>query len=292
MNFLEAGWSGLGALPLAAANPLDHVLDGHLVFDHSGSLAEIGITKQTFLFFLAGVFTLLFFWSYFVLPKLLRLLFFWRYSGKAGNGPVPSRWGNFVEFILEFLRDQLVRPFMGPHGDKYVPFLATFFVYILFCNLMGLIPFFDYLGHGGNTATGNLGITAAMAICAFVGYHVLGIREQGFGHYVKNLFPPVPIFVKPVIIVVELAAHCVRPCALAIRLFANMLAGHTLVAAILGFTIVFTKDFLVPGAAISLVSLVGVTALTFLELLIALVQAFVFTFLTTVYIAGAVHPEH
>jgi len=84
----------------------------------------------------------------------------------------------------------------------------------------------------------------------------------------------------------------VRPCALAIRLFANMLAGHTMMAAILGFTYVFRPDFIVGGGAISIVSFLAVTALTFLELLVAFIQAFVFTFLTTVFLAGAVHPEH
>jgi F-type H+-transporting ATPase subunit a len=269
----------LALLPglLGAANPLDHVLDGHLAFDTEGVLWHYGITKQTFMFFLSGVLTLLFFWSY---------------ARKAGKGPVPSRWGNLVETVLELVRDQMVRPFLGHHGDRYVPLLSSFFVFILFSNLLGLVPFFDFLGHGGNTATGNLFITGALAICAFVSYHSLGIREQGFFAYVKNLFPHVPLFVLPLIVVVELMAHIVRPCALALRLFANMLAGHTLVAVILGFTAVFTKDFVVAGGAITLVSVAGVTALTFLELLVALIQAFVFTFLTTVYLAGAVHPEH
>lgn len=269
------GW--LPAMPVAAADPLSHVLDGQLFFDESGALWNLGITKQTFLFFFAGALTILFFWSY---------------ARKAGQEAVPGRWGNFVEFVLEFIRDQMVRPFMGHHGDRFVPLLSCFFVYILTCNLLGLVPLLDFLGHGGNTATGNLGITAALAICAFVTYHVLGIREQGLKSYVRNFVPHVPVFVLPLLIVIELAAHCVRPCALAIRLFANMVAGHTLVAAILGFTVVFTKDYLVLGGTVSVVSMLGVTALTFLELLVAVIQAFVFTFLTTVYISGAVHPEH
>lgn len=278
---LKEGLGTLCALPLAAADPLSHVLDGQLVFDSDGSLWRMGITKQTFIFFLAGILTILFFWSH---------------ARGAGKRTIPSRWGNFVEFILEFIRDQMVRPFLGRGGDRFVPVLATFFTYILISNLLGLVPFLDYLsyeeGVGGNTATGNLGITAGLAICAFCAYHFLGMREQGFVPYIKSLFPPVPFYVLAIIIPVELMAHAVRPCALAIRLFANMVAGHTLVAVILGFTAVFTRDFAVGGAAISLFSVVGVTALTFLELLVALIQAFVFTFLTTVFLAGAVHPEH
>ena len=262
---------------LAAANPMEHVDDGHLRFD-PGFLYEIGFTKQTFMFILAGVLTLLFFWSY---------------ARQASGTRVPSRWGNFVESVLIFVRDQMTRPFMGEHGDRYVPLLTSFFVFILMANLLGLVPLFDLIGHGGNTATGNIKITAALAVTAFVCYHALGIKEQGsFITYVKNLFPHVPIFILPIIIPVELVAHIVRPCALAIRLFANMLAGHTMIAAILGFTAVFTHSFFVPGATISLVSFLAVTALTFLELLVAGIQAFVFTFLMTVFLAGAVHPEH
>ena len=187
----------------------------------------------------------------------------------------------------------MTRPFMGEHGDRYVPLLTTFFVYILMANLLGLVPFFDFLGHGGNTATGNLGSRPGLPCVPSSCYHFLGIREQGgVVTYVKNLFPHVPWPVYFIIIPVELVAHIVRPCALAIRLFANMLAGHTMIAVILGFTAVFTRDFLAGGAVAFARSFVAVTALTFLELLVAVIQAFVFTFLTTVFLAGAVHPEH
>ncbi|MBI4605831.1 MAG: F0F1 ATP synthase subunit A [Planctomycetes bacterium] len=271
----------MSALPLLAKlelDPIGHVSDGQLVFD-PGFLFRIGLTKQTFMFLLAGVLTLLFFGSYTV---------------RAGKRPVPSRWGNFVESVLTFTRDQMTRPFMGHHGDKFVPILSGFFVYILIANLLGLIPLFDYLGHGSSTATGQLAITAGLAVCSFSMYHYQGIKEQGHGlwAYFKSLFPHVPAFVLPIIVPVEIMAHIVRPCALAIRLFANMLAGHTMIAAILGFTMVFTPDFAIPGGAISIVSFLGATALTFLELLVAVIQAFVFTFLTTVFLAGAVHPEH
>jgi F-type H+-transporting ATPase subunit a len=232
------------------------------------------------------------------------VLFYLAYAVRAGKSPVPGRYGNFVETLLTFLRDQLTRPFMGHHGDKFVPILAIFFTYILFCNLLGMVPFFDYLDpgptldpathHRSSTATGQFAITAALAVCSFGFYHYQGIKEQGHGFvgYFKSIFPHVPLFVLPIIVPVELIAHMVRPCALALRLFANMLAGHTMIAAILGFTAVFTSDFQIWGGAISIVCLLSVTALTFLELLVAVIQAFVFTFLTTVFLAGAVHPEH
>lgn len=260
---------------LAAADPMAHVEDGVLDFFPGGW--EIGFGKHTFMFILAG---------------LLTLLFFWGYARNAGKQRVPSRYGIFVESVVCFIRDQAVRPFLGVHGDRYLPVLVSFFVYILMCNLLGLIPLFDFISHGGNTATASIAVTAALAMCALVYYHTMGIMEQGLGPYIKNLFPHVPILLLPLIIVVELAAHLVRPCALAIRLFANMFAGHTMMAIVLGFTAVWTKDFFVTGAVVSVVSFLAATALTFLELLVALIQAFVFTFLTTVFLAGAVHPDH
>ena len=266
------------ATTLAAADPLAHVRDGQLVFDSSGVLFNIGLTKQTFMFLLGGVLTLLFFWSY---------------SRKAGKQVVPSRWGNLVESVFGFVRDQMTRPFMGQHGDRYVPVITAFFVYILITNLLGLVPFFEFLGHGSNTGTGQLAITGGLALCSFVFYHGCGIKEQGgFWTYFKNLFPRVPLFILPLIFFVELSAHVVRPCALALRLFANMLAGHIMMAVILGFTSVFTQEFVMGGGAIAVTSFLAVTALTFLELLVAVIQAFVFAFLTTVFLAGAVHPEH
>jgi F-type H+-transporting ATPase subunit a len=284
MTFLIPPLQDLVLLTLAAAGPMAHVEDGQLIFDipfneHGhGLLWRLGLTKQTFMFMLGGVLT---------------LLFFWGYSRSAGKQAVPSRWGNLVESVLEFVRDQMTRPFMGKHGDKYVPLITAFFVYILITNLLGLVPFFDWLGHGSNTGTGQLAITGGLAICSFFIDHGFGIKEQGgLWTYIKNLFPHVPIPVYAIMIPVELIAHIVRPCALALRLFANMLAGHIMVAVILGFTAVFTSEFIVGGFAIAMTSFLVVTALTFLELLVAVIQAFVFAFLTTVFLAGAIHPEH
>ncbi|MDE0740195.1 MAG: F0F1 ATP synthase subunit A [Planctomycetota bacterium] len=275
---------------LAASNPMDHIKDARLfdglvskgtwLYDISGHLYGLGITKQVALFFIAGLLTVLFFWSY------VRQI-------KRDPDAVPGRWGNFVETILDTLRDQLVLPFMGESGLKFLPILATFFVYILICNLIGLIPMLDWAGHGGNTSTANPYITVALAVCAFVLYHGLGLREQGnIFTYIKNLFPHVPVVILPLIIVIEIAAHIIRPCALAIRLCANMVAGHVMVAVLLGFTATLTAETLISGGLISIVSVAAVTALTFLELLVALIQAFVFTFLTTVFLSMAVHPEH
>jgi F-type H+-transporting ATPase subunit a len=275
---------------LASADPMEHILDKPLLWgllDKDGALYELsmaantlGVTKQVALFFIAGILTVLFFWSY------VRQI-------KKDPDAVPGRWGNFVETILDVLRDQLILPFMGQAGLKFLPILATFFVYILICNLIGLIPLLDFVGQGGNTATANYLITPGLAFCAFVLYHGIGLKEQGnIFTYIKNLFPHVPLAILPLIIVIEIAAHIIRPCALAIRLCANMVAGHVMIAVLLGFTATFTTDFLIGGGLISLISVIAVTLLTFLELLVAVIQAFVFTFLTTVFLSMAVHPDH
>jgi len=264
-------------------DPLEHVKDSHLFEGHGGGLETLGlalghygISKQVVLFALAGIIT--------------TAMFLWR-AGQVRNERVPHGFGNFLEMAMLFVRDQMVRPFLGEHGDSYLPVIWSFFFFILISNLLGLVPFFDFLGHGGNTPTGSLWLTGALAICSFLIYHGLGIKEQGFFPYIKNLFPHVPIFVLPILIIVELMAHIVRPCALAIRLFANMLAGHTMIATIIGFSAVWV-NWLHWGVGISLISYLASVALTFLELLVAVIQAFVFAFLTTVFLAGAVHPEH
>ena len=282
-------------LPVAAADPLGHVKDaplfswgegdlgwqiwlGEKLEGVSRALMSVGFGKHVFILMLAGALTLLLFW---IRAK----------QGKTET--VPGRFGNLLESIMLFLRDQVVRPFMGEHGDRYLPFVWGFFFLILINNILGLIPIFDYLGHGGNTATANIGVTAALALCSFSLYHYLGIKEQGgVWVYTKNIFPHVPVFILPIIVPVEIIAHLVRPAALAIRLCANMVAGHTLMAVILGFTLQAAALGLAGWGSVTLVSCVAVIALTFLELQVAMLQAFVFTFLSTVFLSLAVHPEH
>jgi F-type H+-transporting ATPase subunit a len=281
---------------LAAANPLDHVVDQPIfhfgaedygwqvwLHHHVGEFfhhlyEDFGIGKHVLMFVLAAAVT---------------LLLFWVRARQARTETVPGRFGNMMEAVMLFLRDQVVRPFLGPDGDRFLPFTWTFFFFILMNNLLGLVPFFDYIGHGGNTATANIALTGALALCSFTLYHAIGIREQGNPwKYVKNLFPHVPLFVLPLMVFIEIIAHIIRPFALAVRLCANMVAGHTMVAAILLFIQLSSKLVFIGWAGISLVSCLTVLALTFLEILVAFIQAFVFTFLSTVFLSLAVHPEH
>lgn len=283
-------------LPLGAGNPLGHVVDEPLFYFSEGDYGwqvalnqkvghffehlywDYGLGKHAFMFLLAGILT---------------LLLFGVRARQVRNEVVPGRFGNLLESVMLFLREQVAEPFLGKHCDKFLPFVWGFFFFILINNLLGLIPIFDYLGHGGNTATANIAITGALALTSFTLYHFLGVREQGgVWTYTKSLFPHVPLPIYVIIIPVEIIAHVVKPCALAIRLCANMVAGHTLMASILMFTTMSATLGLAGWGSISLVSFLGTVALNFLEILVAFIQAFVFTFLSTVFLSMAVHPDH
>jgi F-type H+-transporting ATPase subunit a len=167
---------------------------------------------------------------------------------------------------------------MGEAGLRYLPFLWTVFFFILMCNLIGLVP-------GGATATANISVTAALAILSFAMTQFAGVRQNGF-HYFTSLVPPVPWWLWPLMLVVELIGLVAKPFALAIRLWANMNAGHIVLLVILGLIFLF-KNWAVVG-----ISIFGSIALMMLELFVALLQAYVFTFLTAVFMGIALHPEH
>ena len=255
-------------------NPIEHVIDGPVTIfgeDTGRFLASLGITKHVFFLFVAGA--------------LVTVIFILRARRVKRGEKTPGLWGGFLESIMLFLRDEVMRPILGRAGDRYLPFIWTLFFFILACNLLGLVP-------GAATATGNISINAGLAAVAFVTWHLLGIKEQGLWHYLKTLIPPVPLFVWPIMLVVEFVGHLIRPFALTVRLFANMLAGHVILATILGFTRLLTTDRLVLGSFVSLASVAGATALTMLEIFVAFLQAFIFTFLTALFIGMAVKPEH
>jgi F-type H+-transporting ATPase subunit a len=174
---------------------------------------------------------------------------------------------------------------VGPHGEGYVPYLLTTFFFILVCNLFGLVPW-------GATATGNIAVTAGLAILAFVIIEVSGMRSLGFRGYMKTIFyipPGLPTFMKPVMLAVmtpiELIGKLAKPFALAVRLFANMTAGHALVLALIGLTFTFQSYLVGVGASAM------ATAVMLLEIFVAFLQAFVFMLLTAAFI-GLMRAEH
>jgi len=206
---------------------------------------------------------------------------------------VPRGLQNLIELVCVFLREQLARPILHERTDRYIGFVWTVFFFTLSLNLLGMIPTEQAVtlltgkeSRLGGPATANIYVTGAMAAVAFFMTHIAGIKEQGLWHYIVNFAPPVPWWLKPLIYCLEIISSFIRPFTLAIRLFANMVAGHMIIAAILGLVLVFRNY----GVAVA--SVAGVVALSFIELLIAFLQAYVFTLLSTLYIGISISPEH
>ena len=228
---------------------------------------------------------------------------------------VPKGLANVLEFGVEFVRDSIVRPNVGNKWvNTWSPLILTFFVFILACNAIGLIPIFEVLAlldrfvlhtdqesllnrliHGGTTATGNYNVTAGLATITFLAIIVAGSRAHGFVKHWKNL---VPHGLNPVIVMIlvpiEIMGMFVRPFALTMRLAANMTAGHIAILSILSFVFLFTEMFsraigMGVGVLVSIPLAVGISML---EMVVVLVQAYVFTLLSAVFIGMAIHAHH
>lgn len=285
-------------ITLAQANPVDHVVNQPFYVSPSGVWlwsAHVGNL------FLAG---------------LLTLLVIMYAAAKIKTGPESqgtSRYltrgvfAHMIEVICLYLRESTVRPLLGHRTDRFMPFLWTLFFFILVNNLLGLVPIADVMhlvNHDwharhatpfGSTATQNIFVTAALAIIAAIVINFAGIRELGLGGYIKHLTAGTPPYLWVLMVPIEIVGTVIKPVALALRLFANMTAGHILVAVLFSFAVtgigLLSKGGLdvVLGPIISIVSVVGAVAIYFLELFVAFLQAFVFMFLTTVFISQLSH---
>ncbi len=269
----------MSGLPLLAAeeDPTSHILPHRI-----GEIGGFAITNQIVMLGVAA---------------LLMIVLFPLAARKRGR--VPTGFRNLVESVLVYLRETVARPVLHSATDRYVPFLWTVFFFVLFANLLGAVPTDAFLSlatgrptHVGGTATGNIMVTAGLAMCSFFAIHVGGIREQGLLHYLKNFVPHVHWSLLVLFIPLEILGALVKPFALAIRLFANMIAGHIVVAILLGFTALLASGIGGLSVGVSVASVVGATAISCLELFVAFLQAFIFTFLTTLFLGMAVHPEH
>jgi F-type H+-transporting ATPase subunit a len=221
------------------------------------------------------------------LSMALLLFFMTRLAGmyKRGIGRDSAPKGlfqNFFETIIMFVRDEIARPNLGAKTDKYLPYLLTAFFFILTSNFIGLVPF-------GATATSNLMVTGVLAFFTFVITQLGGTKDY-WGHI---FWPPgVPAFIRPILIPVEIMGIFTKPIALAIRLFANMTAGHLVILSLIGFIFSFAQMF-GPGAGygVAPVSVAFALFVYLLELLVSLIQAYVFTMLSALFISMAIQ-EH
>ena len=193
--------------------------------------------------------------------------------GTRKRAMVPGRFQAAAEISYEFVAN-LIRDTVGSEGRRYFPFVFTLFMFILVGNMLGMVPY-------SFTFTSHIAVTFAMAMVVFVGVTILGFAKHGIKFFAFFVPPGVPFWMWPLMIPIEVISYLSRPISLAMRLFANMLAGHTLLKVFAGFVPVL-------GAA-GIVPLAFVGALTGLELLIAFLQAYVFAILTCLYINDALH---
>ena len=266
--------------------------------------------------------------KYMVLQLVAAVIVLWIGSGLAkrvrGGRPVNGRWWNFWEMLALYLRDNVVRPTIGTghhghddhghghddhgqHGhahsavetghpaDKYLPFIWSCFFYILICNLLGALP---WLG----SPTGEINVTGTLAVCAFGATVIYGSKELGFRGFWKALCPSmdVPGALKaPLVIMIwciELLGLFIKHGVLAVRLFANIMAGHTVIAVFLGFiaALAASENWIHRDVLYYLVtpaSIFGQVGVGMLELFVAFLQAYIFAFLATLFIGTAVHPH-
>ena len=229
---------------------------------------------------------------------------------------IPTGFMNVLEAAVEFVRDSIVLPNVGKKWvNTWTPLLLTLFLFILMANVIGLIPIFDVVAlinhtilhpgedtflaqvtHGGVTATGNFNVTAALATISFFAIIIAGSKAHGFVKHWKNMVPHgLPLPVTLMLIPIEIMGMFVRPFALTMRLAANMAGGHIAILAILSFVFIFAELFASPAAGIgvgALLSLPLAVGISGLEIIVVLVQAYVFTLLTAVFIGMAIHAHH
>jgi F-type H+-transporting ATPase subunit a len=198
-------------------------------------------------------------------------------GGMSNARLVPGRLQSTAELVYEFVAG-MVRDNVGHEGKKYFPFVFTLFLFILFGNLIGMVPYTF-------TFTSHIIVTFAMALVVFLGVTTIGFARHGL-HFFSLFVPPgVPKVMLLLLVPIEMISYLIRPITLSVRLFANMMAGHTMLVIFAGFVTALGGYFLIPG----LVPLAATTAFIFLELLVAVLQAYVFTILTCIYLHDAIH---
>jgi F-type H+-transporting ATPase subunit a len=254
---------------------LHHVMDGnYLDFEPFGKIylphlqlmgLDISITRHV-----------VFLW---VVAALL-ILTFVTVSRSYKKTIIPHGFTNFFETMVIFVRDEIARPTIGYGHEKFLPYLLTAFFFILYSNFLGLIPYTA-------TVTSNIAVTATLAGFTFLTTQIGGMIHHGPIGYFKGLIPPgMPVALLPLIVLVEIFGLFTKPFALCIRLFANMTAGHVIILSLIGLIFIMKTLYFAP------VSVGFALFIYFLEMLVALIQAYIFTMLSSLFIGMAIHQEH
>ena len=301
----EAAREGFNAGETIISHVANTSLDHPLIHLPKVMGIDFSVTKHVFMVWLVAAFLFV------SVTWIVR-----RYISRERDQPVPRGFMNALEAVVEFIRDSIAQPNVGSKWVRtWTPLLLTLFLFILAGNLVGLFPLFDgfalfnhavlhlpedsfltMLTHGSTTATGNFNVTAGLATITFFAIIIAGVRAHGFVKHWKNMVPhglPGPIYL--LLIPIEIMGMFVRPFALTMRLAANMTGGHIAIVAILSFVFIFAELFARAGAGIGVgivLSLPLAVGISGLEIIVVLVQAYVFTLLTAVFIGMAIHAHH
>ena len=221
-----------------------------------------------------------------------------RRRGRAGvDAMVPTGSANMLEAVCDYLRKEVAEPVLHQYTDRFIKYIWSVFFFVLTVNILGLLPIpviSNLFGtHLGGTATGNIWMTATLAIVTMFMMVVNGLRIGGKAYLAH--FCPGPLWLAPLLVPVEIIGLIAKVFALAVRLFANMIAGHILLAVLLSFIMAAGAKSAGFGLAIGAVVVAGSVAINLLELFVAFLQAFIFTFLTTLFIGMSIvlhHDEH
>jgi F-type H+-transporting ATPase subunit a len=228
--------------------------------------------------------------SLFMLAAVVLITLFLVLSTR-GRSLIPTRWQSMAELTYEFVAN-MIRDNVGSEGKKYFPFIFSLFMFILFCNLIGMVPYTF-------TVTSHIIVTFALAFVVFIGVTIIGFVRHGT-HYLRLFVPSgVPLPLLFLLVPIEVLSYLIRPVSLSVRLFANMTAGHTMLKVFGGFVVTLlgllsagSVGLIGIGVVGSIAALAFTIALTGLEVGIALLQAYVFTILTCIYLNDAVHMHH
>lgn len=242
---------------------------------HFPDIIDFSITKNVFTLLLGALFMIVIF-------LYIASLY------KNNKNKAPKGIQSFFEPIIEFIRDEVAKPSIGKHYNKYMPFLLSAFFFIWFLNMIGQVPVFPFSGN----VTGNIAFTAGMALISFIIINISG--NKGYWHHIVAM-PGVPLPLLPMITFLELLGLIIKPFALAMRLFANIMAGHILILSLISLVFIFGNAPTLHhpgswgGSTIgAVVSVIFTLFIMLIELLVAILQAFIFTMLTATFIGAAV----
>jgi F-type H+-transporting ATPase subunit a len=285
--------AGHEAAPAHAESPLEHIVQHPLIERPAdlGPLTPNGVitifSDQIAMIALAGVLLIAF------VPMMVR-----RRRGKGDvDGLVPVGGANMLEAVCQYIRKEVAEPALHQHTDRFIKYIWSVFFFVLTVNILGLLPIpaiSSLFGtHLGGTATGNIWVTATLALITMGMMVINGLRIGG-KHYIAH-FCPGPIWMAPLLVPVEIIGLVAKVFALAVRLFANMIAGHILLAVLLSFIMSAGSISAGLGLGVAVPVVLGSAAINLLELFVAFLQAFIFTFLTTLFIGMSVvfhHDDH